>query len=570
MEIPIQQPLVSTPVLTQYDSPVGINSFTVTRPSVAQLKNKSAPPSLNYPHQPSDVPPFELVTSSYNVPTVSSNTPWCGNNPGHSMGFGSIRNSIANNVPIISSSESFVRSSPQCTYYEHPVVSGNNSAPVPSAAPELALSSRHLGGFPLHDANRSHLEEAFVVPAFTPTWNHSSSRQVGTNLRTNPTIISSVPSTSCPVGINPYSSQNPVSSAPVSSVPMLSSGFNSTWINNNLICTAAGGTQSALGSTTAVPPRVGAMFVNRGGASINFNNSVPPSVSIASTQIEMPTCQPASNSANCGNPSLGYPQPSTVPVRRVPSSEQLAARQVMPRELPNFSGDPQDWPIFYSSFCNSTDACGFSDSENLTRLQRCLKGNALEAVKSRLLLPQSVPFVIDILRRLYGRPEILIHSLLQKLRAVSPPKSDNLQSQITFGLAVQNVVDHMTIANLVDHLWNPTLLHELVEKLPPQLKMQWSYHKSRCTYVNLATFSAFMSEIVVMASDVTLPTDTFVTGTKPNKAGKEKPKLYLHAEPNLKEEKPSSVTEKVKLLKESADKTCLRQKQSRNRGLFSV
>nr|XP_029716754.1 flocculation protein FLO11-like [Aedes albopictus] len=38
----------------------------------------------------------------------------------------------------------------------------------------------------------------------------------------------------------------------------------------------------------------------------------------------------------------------------VPSSAQLAARQVMPRELPDFSGDPQDWPLFSSSFYNST------------------------------------------------------------------------------------------------------------------------------------------------------------------------------------------------------------------------
>ena len=151
-------------------------------------------------------------------------------------------------------------------------------------------------------------------------------------------------------------------------------------------------------------------------------------------------------------------QQAAVLNRNGPSNEQLAARQVMPRELPNFGGNPQDWPLFYSSFCNTTEACGYTDAENLVRLQRCLKGNALEAVKSRLLMPQSVPFVIDTLRRLlYGRPEILIHSLLQKLRSVPTPKMDNLQSQISFGLAVQNVVDHMMFANLTDHLWNPTL-----------------------------------------------------------------------------------------------------------------
>ncbi|XP_065092441.1 uncharacterized protein LOC135713285 [Ochlerotatus camptorhynchus] len=60
--------------------------------------------------------------------------------------------------------------------------------------------------------------------------------------------------------------------------------------------------------------------------------------------------------------------------------------------------------------------------------------------------------------------------------------------------------------------------------------MQWSYYKSRCAYVNLATFSAFMSELVVMASDVTLPIDALTMNARSIKPGKEKPKLYVHSE----------------------------------------
>ncbi|XP_053691664.1 uncharacterized protein LOC128740164 [Sabethes cyaneus] len=176
----------------------------------------------------------------------------------------------------------------------------------------------------------------------------------------------------------------------------------------------------------------------------------------------------------------------------------------MPKDLPNFSGDPQEWPLFHSAFCNSTEACGYTDSENLARLQRCLKGNALEAVRSRLLMPQSVP----------------------ALRAVPSPKVDNLESLITFGLAVQNAVDHMSIANLNNHLWNPKLLCELVEKL----KMEWSSFMRSSTNVNLATFGAFMSELVMMASDVTLPVDMVGVSAKPFKTRREKQKLYVHYE----------------------------------------
>lgn len=77
----------------------------------------------------------------------------------------------------------------------------------------------------------------------------------------------------------------------------------------------------------------------------------------------------------------------------------------MPKELPVFSGNSEEWPMFFSAFNTSTEACGYSNVENLGRLQRCLKGGALEAVRSRLLLPTSVPQVMQTLQLLYGRLE---------------------------------------------------------------------------------------------------------------------------------------------------------------------
>lgn len=143
----------------------------------------------------------------------------------------------------------------------------------------------------------------------------------------------------------------------------------------------------------------------------------------------------------------------------------------MGKELPTFSGNPEDWPIFISCFEQSTETCGFSDAENLVRLQRCLKGHALESVKSRLLLPSSVPHVINTLRTLYGRPELLIRALLKKVRQVQAPRHDRLETIMEFGLAVQNLVDHLLAAHQENHLANPVLMQELVEKLPGTLRL---------------------------------------------------------------------------------------------------
>ncbi|XP_055623419.1 uncharacterized protein LOC129766842 [Toxorhynchites rutilus septentrionalis] len=183
---------------------------------------------------------------------------------------------------------------------------------------------------------------------------------------------------------------------------------------------------------------------------------------------------------------------------------ELAARQVMPRDLPTFSGDPADWPIFISSFMNTTLACGYNCAENLARLQRCLRGSAYESVKSRLLLPESVPQVIDTLRLLYGRPELLISALLQNVRSVPAPKAEKLETIIDSGVAVRSLCDHLEAAGQQEHLSNPTLLMKLVEKLPAYTKMQWANYMQHHPVVNLKTFGDFMLGVVVAISRVTM------------------------------------------------------------------
>ncbi|XP_062538070.1 uncharacterized protein LOC134206384 [Armigeres subalbatus] len=207
-----------------------------------------------------------------------------------------------------------------------------------------------------------------------------------------------------------------------------------------------------------------------------------------------------------------------------PSPSQLAARQVMSRDLPTFSGDPADWPIFISSFMNSSLACGYNSAENLARLQRCLKGGAYESVKSRLLLPESVPQVIDTLRLLYGRPELLISALLQKVRSVPAPKAEKLETIIDFGMAVRSLCDHLEAAGQQEHLCNPTLLMELVEKLPAHTKMQWADHIQRHAVVNLKVFGDFMLGVVTSISRVTM----YVGGGNSQQKSKHKGAVNAH------------------------------------------
>ncbi|XP_062713168.1 uncharacterized protein LOC134290142 [Aedes albopictus] len=233
---------------------------------------------------------------------------------------------------------------------------------------------------------------------------------------------------------------------------------------------------------------------------------------------------------------------ATVCYKQPPTSARTAGSKSSPRrtgvdqssdsgkegsicEAPHFHwparGVALEWPLFISSFNNGNAACNWTDLENLGRLQESIRGPALEAVRSRLLLPESVPRVIDTLRLLYGRPEQLLHSLMQKARKADSPRADRLGTFIHYGMVVQQLCDHLTASGLVDHLVNPMLITELVEKLPPNTKMEWVRYKRLQHAVDLSTFSDFLSIIVSEATEATLYTDLHVDG-RPNRDRKEK------------------------------------------------
>ena len=73
------------------------------------------------------------------------------------------------------------------------------------------------------------------------------------------------------------------------------------------------------------------------------------------------------------SPSSGLQATTFGVSSQMPTKAQLAARQAIPKELPKFSGDPEEWALFINSFESSTQIAGYSHAENLIRLQHCLR-----------------------------------------------------------------------------------------------------------------------------------------------------------------------------------------------------
>ncbi|XP_035901829.1 uncharacterized protein LOC118507451 [Anopheles stephensi] len=210
----------------------------------------------------------------------------------------------------------------------------------------------------------------------------------------------------------------------------------------------------------------------------------------------------SSSESNSSSEEEEEVEPTSVDVQ--PTKEQRRARHGISQKLPEFNGKPQDWPRFYGAFLASNKSCGFTNNENLVRLQECLKGPALELVRGRLITAESVPRVIEKLVQVYGRPELILHSLLKKVREVKAPKASDLTSFLPFSNAVEELCEHLEAAQLKDHLHNPLLIQELVDKLPDADKRAWSRFKRGHGSVSLRTLTDFLDEVVTEVLDTTL------------------------------------------------------------------
>ncbi|OXA54497.1 hypothetical protein Fcan01_11782 [Folsomia candida] len=156
------------------------------------------------------------------------------------------------------------------------------------------------------------------------------------------------------------------------------------------------------------------------------------------------------------------------------TTDKLLARQSVGRDLPSFSGRPEEWPIFFADLKRSTEICEFSPSENLHRLRKCLKGEAAKAVQSMMVSPDNLQRIVDTLRIRFGQPKHIIEAMIDKVREFPFVREDKLDTIVEFATAVINLASTIKSLERDEYLRDPTLLRELEKKMSPQFQMQWA------------------------------------------------------------------------------------------------
>lgn len=223
------------------------------------------------------------------------------------------------------------------------------------------------------------------------------------------------------------------------------------------------------------------------------------------------------------------------------TASQIAARHSMPKDLPNFYGHPQDWPQFIKRYYNTTSLCGFSDSENLERLNKCLKDKAHDIVKSLLIMPECVTEIIDTLREKFGRPELIARATLAEVRAEPPIRHDKLEALSDFGYKVRNACNVIESMGLHYYLYSPELIQDVIKKLPNHVKIDWAKYadtiQSNNQQVNLRTVAEWLHQLARTLNQVTtLDLDSMKSDQKTDR----KPDKVKNGYLNVHETKPTA------------------------------
>jgi len=95
--------------------------------------------------------------------------------------------------------------------------------------------------------------------------------------------------------------------------------------------------------------------------------------------------------------------------------------------------------MFHVAYRETTSAHGYTNFENLSCLQKSLHGSAKNLVASFLIYPNNVETIMQTLNNNCGRPEVLIQSQLDKVRAFPPVKYNDIPDIIDFSVMTANL-----------------------------------------------------------------------------------------------------------------------------------
>ncbi|XP_055850357.1 uncharacterized protein LOC129914930 [Episyrphus balteatus] len=194
------------------------------------------------------------------------------------------------------------------------------------------------------------------------------------------------------------------------------------------------------------------------------------------------------------------------------------------QELPSFSGEnKREWPYFEEVYKSTTIEGRYSDKENVARLRKALKGEAYHMVSDRLKYSSDADAIMDSLRTMFGRSDVLVHDLTAELLNL-PKLSSKCDPKLRiWAVKINGFVADLKSINKEEDLTNGYVLTCLASRLGASLYQEWQKRKSGLLNVSIQQFAEFLTEKVI-----DLPPDLLKVGSEQKKAVNKTSRVLLH------------------------------------------
>ncbi|XP_063635689.1 uncharacterized protein LOC134806062 [Cydia splendana] len=176
-------------------------------------------------------------------------------------------------------------------------------------------------------------------------------------------------------------------------------------------------------------------------------------------------------------------------------SPELVARLVTSKDLPLYFGDPMEWLQFKDAYEETTLRCKFSDSENVGRLRKCLRGDAKEAVVSMLSGKTDPKIIMQTLGLRFGHPEVIINKIVNQIKKLQPLSQAYHNEIVVFATKIKNFAVTARSIDQADYLRSPELINTVLSKCPSVLINRWGdyvyehlYESKRSKFEHLSDF----------------------------------------------------------------------------------
>ena len=144
--------------------------------------------------------------------------------------------------------------------------------------------------------------------------------------------------------------------------------------------------------------------------------------------------------------------------------------------LAQYNGDPLLWHEWIGQFKIAIDSQNLSDAAKLTYLKTLLTGRAKKSIEQFAYSGALYNDAMKVLERKFGQPQAVVGAHLDKLNNYPPLKMHNSENVIAFASVISSLVGVFQSLSYDADLRSSSLLNQVVQKLPPNLKESWCSH----------------------------------------------------------------------------------------------